>query len=252
MEEKDVGKSLKNTLHGAVESVKTAAKDVKLPEIKAPEIKIPSQVKDAFKKKEKVPVAEQTTALMISSISTKSAIKIIYYLMAADGEVHHSEDEKFDSICAEIDPEFAESKDQIINECREQINKIIDPYDYYDVIQDGVEDALLSSLVSSVVTKTAILTPKLFVWNLLSIAYSDDNYDETERKLLKYIVRKLDIDKAVFLEMESSFLTLMDLEKELNWIKTTNRPYLTIEAMVNEIANRKKVIFESVKDLISL
>ena len=52
--------------------------------------------------------------------------------------------------------------------------------------------------------------------------------------------------------MESSILTLMDLERELNWIKTTNRPYLTIENMVNELADRKNVIFESVKDLIAL
>ena len=51
--------------------------------------------------------------------------------------------------------------------------------------------------------------------------------------------------------MESSFLTLQDLENELSWIKTTNRPYLTIEAIVNEIADRKTAIFESVKDLIA-
>ena len=54
------------------------------------------------------------------------------------------------------------------------------------------------------------------------------------------------------MEMESSILTLMDIEKELAWIKTTNKPYLTIEAMVNELADRKSVIFESVKDLIAL
>ena len=65
-------------------------------------------------------------------------------------------------------------------------------------------------------------------------------------------MRKLNIDKSVFLEMESSILALMDLEKELSWIKTTDRPYLTIDAMVNELANRKNVIFESVKDLIAL
>jgi len=52
--------------------------------------------------------------------------------------------------------------------------------------------------------------------------------------------------------MESSIMTMMDLEKELNWIKTTDRPYLTIEAMVNEIQDRKNVIFESIKDLIML
>lgn len=90
------------------------------------------------------------------------------------------------------------------------------------------------------------------VWDLLTIAYSDESYDETERKLLKYIVRKLQIDKAVFLEMESSILTILDIEKEIVWIKTTDRPYLTIEARVNELTKRQAVIFDSVKDLITL
>ena len=52
--------------------------------------------------------------------------------------------------------------------------------------------------------------------------------------------------------MESSIQTLMDLEKEQQWIKTTERPYLTIEAMVNEVEDRKHVIFDSVKALIAL
>lgn len=56
----------------------------------------------------------------------------------------------------------------------------------------------------------------------------------------------------MILELENSIVTLLDLEKELQWIKTTDRPYLTIEAMVNEITDRKKVNSESVKDLIAL
>ena len=136
----------------------------------------------------------------------------------------------------------------IVGECQAQLNKVIDPEDYYDTLQDGVEDALIRSRQ----TADTFITPKLLVWDLLTIAYSDESYDEAERKLLKYIVRKTNIDKAVFLEMESSILTLMDIEKELAWIKTTNKPYLTIEAMVNELADRKSVIFESVKDLIAL
>ena len=118
----------------------------------------------------------------------------------------------------------------------------------YDALQDGVEAAIASSQKAV----GAYISAKHLVWNLLSVAYSDEKYDDTERRLLKYIVRKLNIDKAVFLEMESSMLTLMDIERELTWIKTTNRPYLTIEAMVNELADRKNVIFESVLDLIAL
>ncbi len=262
----DVGKGLKNALQGAADSAKTAAGSIKeaAKDVKLPEVKVPDQVKDVFKKKEK-PDTEETadvpkTAnekeqisgendnLVVKAISTKNALKIIYYLMAVDGEIFHSEEEKFDAIGRELDPGFSTEKEQIVKECREQLDKIIDPEDYYDVVQDGVEDAIITSIQ----TQDSFITPKLLVWDLLTVAYSDENYDNTERKLMKYIVRKLDIDKSEFLEMESSILTLMDLENELNWIKTTDRPYLTIETMVNEIQDRKNVIFESVKDLIAL
>ena len=163
--------------------------------------------------------------------------------MAADGTVYHSEEEKFDAIGAALDPNFADSKPAIIKDCQAQLEKVIDSEDYYDV-----EDAIQSSNE----TADTYITPKLLVWDLLTIAYSDESYDETERKLLKYIVRKLQIDKAVFLEMESSILTILDIEKEIAWIKTTDRPYLTIEARINELTKRQAAIFDSVKDLITL
>ena len=242
----DIGKGLKGKIQGAVDSAKSVAKEVKLPDVKA----VVSDVTDSIKKKGKDSAKSKSDSetLEIKIISTRSALKIIYYLMAVDGELFHSEEEKFDSIGRELDPDFAEHKEQIIAECQTQLDKVIEPEDFYDVLQDGVEDALLASRQ----TVDSIITPKLLVWNLLTLAYSDEQYDESERKLIKYIVRKTNIDKAVFLEMESSILTLMDIEKELAWVKTTDRPYLVIEGMVNELADRKNVIFESVKDLITL
>ena len=247
----EFGKGLKDKLQGAVDSAKTVAKEVKIPEVKvkAPDVKATvANIKDAMKKKDGENKKEDSEVLEIKIISTRSALKIIYYLMAADGEVFHSEEEKFDSIGKELDPNFANNKEQIIKECQAQLDKVMEPDDYYDVLQDGVEDALILSRQ----TADTFITPKLLVWDLLTVAYSDESYDEAERKLIKYIVRKTNIDKAVFMEMESSILTLRDIEKELTWIKTTNKPYLVIEAMVNELADRKNVIFESVKDLIML
>ncbi len=247
--DKEKKKGILTSLHDAVDSVKASAQNAKLLEIKAPEIKVPEKAKEMFQKKLRKTEPENTAdPLAAEAISTRNAIKVIYYLMAADGEVFHSEEEKFDAIGAESDPDFAENKEQIVKECKNQMDKAIDPEDYYDVLQDGVAFALSPS----VQTENAFITPKLLIWDLLTVAYSDESYDETERRLLKHIVRKLNIDKSVFLEMESSILALMDLEKELSWIKTTDRPYLTIDAMVNELANRKNVIFESVKDLIAL
>lgn len=244
-------KSLKDHMKGSLDTLKTAAKIVKVPEIKKPEInlsdiKIPP-VKYLFQKKG-TGQEDESAPIRITSICTRNALKVFYYMMAADGKLFHGEEEKFDLIGQEISPEFEKIRADVIAECQQQLDKVIDSADYYDVLQDGVEDAILSSAK----TADSFITPKLLVWDLLTLSYSDEQYDETERRLLKYIVRKLDIDKAVFLEMESSIQTLMDLEKEQQWIKTTERPYLTIEAMVNEIEDRKHVIFDSVKALIAL
>lgn len=128
------------------------------------------------------------------------------------------------------------------------MEKIIDEEDHYDVLQDGVENTIVSAKMSA-----NTCTPvKLLLWDLLAVAYSDESYSEIERKLIKYIVRKLELDKSIFLEMESSILTLMDLEKEISWIKTTDRPYLTIEKRIEELTRRKEAVFENVKYLITI
>lgn len=228
-------KGLLGVFQGAVDSVKTTVQGIKLPEI---------NISGLFQgNKEK----EDNTADKIKAVPVRNAVKIIYYMMAADGEIYQKEEEKFDEIGRELDPDFASYREEIIGGCRAQMEKIIDAEDQYAVLQDGVEEALASKAD----IKGAVITPKVLVWDLMTVAYSDGSYDEKERRLLKYVVRKLNIDKDIFLEMESSFLTLMDLENELAWIKTTDRPYLTIEAMVNEIADRKTAVMESIKDLIA-
>ena len=255
----DFGKGLKDLVQNTVDTVKNAAKDIKIPDIK--DIKLPdikaelpdlkakaAEVVESLKKKDTEQAPEKSEALDFSVLSTRCALKIIYYLMAADGSVSKTEEDKFDEIARDMDPEFRKVREQLVSECQAQLDKVMDPEDFYDVVQDGIEDALISSRPGS----DSFVTPKLLVWDLLTVAHSDDAYDETERKLIKYIIRKTNIDKAVFLEMESSIQTLKDIEREKAWIKTTDRPYLTIEAMLNELTDRESVIFESVKNLISL
>lgn len=287
----DAADSIKETADSVKETVKDAnIQDIKVPKVKMPKVKVPD-VKEVTKNVKVPDVVEIKSAVMnavddvkeidvkreinaaakkikdatrvekadsmkdivlstakISCLSTKEALKIFYYLMSADGQITKEEDEKFNEIGNEFSPDFSSIKKLVVEECNKQLEKIIDDADYYDIIQDGIEDALIASMQ----TVNTPITPKLLIWDLLTIAYSDNAYDDIERRIIKYIVRKCDVDKAVFLEMESSILTLLDIEKELTWIKTTNKPYLTIEAMVNELADRKNVIFESVKDLITL
>ena len=255
-------KDVKGSLRGMFNSVKSSVQDIKLPDVKLPDVKLPEvKLPDVKLSNIKLPEVKMPGILQkkddqddapnvqeeIRTISVQSAIKIIYYMISADGEMHENELQRFGEISKEMDPDFDSKREDVIASCEGQMNKLIDPEDYFAVLQDGVEDAI--SIGKN--TKDGGIAPKVLIWDLITVAYSDGVYDENERKLLKYVVRKLNVDKAVFLEMESSYLTLEDLEKELAWIKTTDRPYLKIEAMVNEIADRKTVIFESIKDLMA-
>ena len=240
----DIGKTLKKTLNEAGNATKKVAETVR---DTAKEID-KDKVKEIFKKKETKPKETPLLPVDVKKIPLYSALKIIYYLMSVDGRVSQEEKDKFDVLGNDFVNDFASLKEILVEECKVSVVNTIDAVDYYDVVQEAVEDLLLTPIKS----EDVCVSPKFVLWNLLAFAYSDENYAEAERRLIKYFVRKLNIDKAIFLELESSLVTLMDLEKELAWIKTTDKPYLTIEAIVKELENRKRVIFESIKDIITL
>ena len=131
MAEKSGKKSFGDLMKGSLDSIKKTAQNVKVPEIKVPEIKLPDvkipPVKDIFKKKENEKADEEAESIQIQSISTKSALKIIYYMMAVDGELSPAEMEKYDLLGQEIAPDFSERKEGILAECQKQMDKVIDP-----------------------------------------------------------------------------------------------------------------------------
>ena len=181
-------------------------------------------------------------------ISPQNAVKIFYYMMAIDMKITADEEEKFDLIGMELDPDFEAHKEALREECKAQMDKTIGTSDYYDAIKNGIETALSEEQAS----KNGYVTPKLLLWDLLTIANSDREYGEEERNILKYVVQKLNIAKDVFLEMESSVLTISDIEREITWIKGTNRTYLAIEKQVKELEKRRADILLAAKVLIML
>lgn len=208
------------------------------------------KAKEALKQAEKK-AAEDKAAMEaggVKAIAPQNAVKVFYYLMAADEKFAAEEEEQFHLVGKEIDLHFDDHQEAIVKSCKEQMDKVIDPADYYDTLQDGVEAALSGEQTSL----DGFITPKLLLWDLLVIANSDDEYHDAERKLIKYVVRKLNIPKDVFLEMESSLLTIRDIEREISWIKTTDRPYLTIEKQIKELEKRREDILGAVKALITL
>ena len=175
----------------------------------------------------------------------KSAVMCFYYLMAVDNDIQDIEKETFDSIAKEIDPEKYESyKDSISEEYSKQIETIIDEEDYYDVIVEGVDKYLVPK------EKPEGVTSRLLLWDLLVVAFSDGEYSQLERKLIKHIVRVSEIEKSVFLEMEQLMKANDAVSKEIESLEKSDKPYNEIRPMIEELEERRNVIIESAKALI--
>lgn len=180
-------------------------------------------------------------------LEKSAAIKAFYYLMAVDGVVTADEIECFNSIGAELDPEaFATYRDDLIAECELQLKNIIDEEDYYEVVLEGVDKAL----VAQIDDHTKGITVRHMVWDMLVIAFSNTEYSSFERKFIKHIVRVMDIDRSVFLEMEQIIKTNAAVENELRWINQSDRPYSEIRPIVDELERRQKVVLTCARQLI--
>ena len=181
------------------------------------------------------------------TLSAKGALQIIYYLMSADGQVAGEEKAEFNLIGKELDPGFAEYRDTIIDQCSSALQDTADKDDYYDTIHDQVSD-----IIRTAKTNTGDgIRGKLLLWDLYAVAYSDSSYSEEERRLIRTICKALQIDQVVAQEMEQSLRTMRAIENEEQWLKTTNRQYATVEARINELADRKQAVMQGIQMLIA-
>ena len=196
---------------------------------------------------ENIPAA--TGQSVDDGVSVSDALSLFYYLMAADGTLHEDELEKFDAIYEELDGSHHVKQEFLIRECQSRL----------DLAPSSV-DPIVSAFacVDHVLYRPTLpdgqgftVPPKLLVWDLLAIAYSDGSCHSAERSLISHIASVVGLDDALVLEMESFVLTLIDLDQEESWIKTTAQPYLVIESVLADIESRKAAALDGAKALIA-
>lgn len=191
--------------------------------------------------------------------SVRDALRIMYCLMLIDGNVSEEEEEKFNEIGLACDQDFDSCKKQLIDECNGAVQSesaqgiefvsiaSVDSEEYYDQIHDYVGDLIKEENFY----QTEGVRAKWLIWNLLAIAYSEGDYSTNERRLMRYIAKKSGVDNTVLLEMEHTLSTLIAIEKEEEWLKSSDRPYKVIEERVVELSNRKNAIMQGINALIS-
>ena len=178
-------------------------------------------------------------------IREQDALEIMYYLIASDMNVAEEEIEMFDSIGHELDPEYGTYRNDLIARCNAEIGGISDSEEFYDVVFGQVNRAILNSQSSD----EGSIRPTVLLWDLVSIAFAENEYSANESRLIRSVARTLGIDASVLKEMESAIQTMMALNKEENILKAADRRYSEVEPFINEIADRKQTIMQNMRAL---
>lgn len=206
----------------------------------------------------KKPLADTAEKKSCAVLSIQDALRIMYCLMLADGNISEEEKGKLEEIGRTCDSYFDSYKAQLFEECDNAIlpktKRNIDlalctpeeREEYYDHIHDYVGEILIGDNIH----KSDGMQAKVLLWNLLAIANSEGDYSTNEKRFIRYFAMKTRIDNSVRMEMEHTFSTLIAIEREEVWLKSSDRPYRVIEERVNELQDRKNAIMQGVNALI--
>ena len=91
---------------------------------------------------------------------------------------------------------------------------------------------------------------RLLCWNLLALANSD-GLDEREIDFIRFVCEKAGLEAAVFAEMQNYSDAIVEIERAIEQLKTSGKPYGEIEPLVGELAGRQQVILEAIRALVT-
>ena len=183
----------------------------------------------------------------IKTVSIDGALKVIYCIMAVDGKIHDDEVTEFCLIGPEIDPLFSEHKDDLVAEMTAKLSHARDDEEYLETIRDEIRDVFRDARR----TKDNPINGKLLLWDLYAVSNSDGECSDKEMKLIKYAEKQMNADSTVVLEMEAALKTLLAIQEEENFLRTSDRPYSMVEPHMNELSDRKNAILQGVRALIT-
>jgi hypothetical protein len=174
-------------------------------------------------------------------------LKIAYFFLSVDRPINETDIKKIDELGNGIE-EYAKIKEAIFGECDKALSQSFDDDDRFDVVLEGILKAEKTSSVGWV--EKAV--QKKCLWVLVNLAFYDGSYTENEKRLIRSLMRKWEIDKSILVEMEDSAETLVDLDRHRTWIKTTNYPYEHLDAVVKELDKNQHELVNNISLLMSI
>lgn len=176
------------------------------------------------------------------SLENRQAVTLFYLFEMADGKITSDEKNKLNSICKKMEISADERK-----AIKAEITNIIDFESDSDnsdrviqAIQTFLDEKSLVFLFGSLDKnkEKQVIT----LWNLINLGYSDKDFSEPEKKVVRYLIERWDVSNVIIQELKDSADTLGLLYEQKEWITTTERSE-------KEIDQYKRRIDKDIKDI---
>lgn len=145
------------------------------------------------------------------SSGQKKEVMLYYLYMLSDGEISYSEEKQFNEICKELHLS-EEDKQSAIARCKEVAKN---PKAALDVIVNEKIDEQVGQGWFGL--KDASTLARI-MWNLVNLGYADTYYSEEEKKIVKHLIKKWEVDPEVYQEMVDTADTMLALTKQKEWV----------------------------------
>ena len=172
-------------------------------------------------------------------IDKKNALKICYFMMAADGLISDTERSKFDELGYLLDDAVYDTyKSDLLWECKQQALTVTEGDPTFHLM--NAIDRELKGVVDIQTDRT--IQGRLQVWNMLTIALCDRGYADSERRLIEEAVRKLEVDVKDFREMEHTLIAANAVAMEESLIRERETGNEDVKLQLKNLKERERVI----------
>lgn len=179
----------------------------------------------------------------------KRQLTMFYLFANADGKCSKEEENRLSSIAESFDTtpeELREIKDEVSRVCNGGSDipaKVIDAFDSYE----NKGTYLLSYWTSNLYGEDRLFT----IWTMISLGYADTEYSENEKRIVKHLVEKWEIDSAIVSVMIDTAETMLALEAKKTWAKSSSMSCDEVNKIIADADADIKRLYHTVEVTIS-
>lgn len=178
-----------------------------------------------------------------SPSNCREFIALLWYLANIDGVVTDQERETLNQLAGSLDDAYANYSEGLEKECSAAFSTAV--RDFGPQAAAKVEaQKIIESLAP------APVEAKLMCWNLLALANAD-GLDANELDYIRFVSEEAGVSRSVFEELRNYSDAVVEIGKARESLKASDRPYNEVEPLVNEYAERERVVLDSAQALIS-